>query len=205
MSWYAERVLPRLIDVSCGAKQSRPLRERVCAGLYGQVLEVGFGSGHNVPFYPGGVTEVGAVEPSDLAWRLASGRVSASPVPVRRAGTDAQSLPLADASVDTAVSTWTLCTIPDPGLALREIRRVLRPGGALHFVEHGLAPDERVRRWQRRLEPVNRHLAGGCHLSRPIDHVIASAGFEISELDRFYEKGAPKALLATYLGIATPV
>jgi ubiquinone/menaquinone biosynthesis C-methylase UbiE len=202
MGFYAEQVLPRIISVSCGAKQSHPLRQRVCADLRGQVLEIGFGAGHNVPFYPDSVERVSAIEPADLSWKLASGRVSVSPVKVERSGLDGQSLPFPDHTFDTALSTWTLCTIPDPSLALTEIRRVLRPGGALHFLEHGLAPDEKVQRWQRRLEPVNRRVAGGCHLTRPILDVIEAAGFEVSDVDVFYEKGAPKALAADSLGTA---
>jgi ubiquinone/menaquinone biosynthesis C-methylase UbiE len=202
MGLYAERVLPRIIDVSCGMKQSHPLRRRVCAGLQGEVVEIGFGSGHNVPFYPDAVKSVAAVEPSDLAWRLAAERVSASPVPVTLSGMDGQSLLFPDASFDCALSTWTLCTIPDAVRALTEVRRVLRPGGSLHFLEHGLAPDDDVQRWQRRLEPVNRRLAGGCHLTRRIVDLVESAGFDVSEVDVSYEKGAPKVFAADSLGVA---
>lgn len=202
MGLYADKVLPRIIDASCGVKQSFPLRERVCTGLRGRVVEIGFGSGHNVPFYPADVEHVAAVEPSDLGWKLASGRLAASSVPVERAGLDGQSLPFPDHSFDAALSTWTLCTIPDPGLALAELRRVLRPGGTLHFLEHGLAPDASVQRWQRRLEPLNKRVAGGCHLSRPVMTLLESAGFEVTDVDTFYEKGAPKALAAASLGVA---
>ncbi|MEU2395661.1 methyltransferase domain-containing protein [Streptomyces sp. NPDC007369] len=204
MGWYADQVLPRVVNAACGAEVARPLRRRVCAGLHGDVVEIGFGSGHNVPFYPPAVTRVDAVEPSDVGWRLARDRVRASPVPVRRAGLDGQSLPFEDDTFDTALSTWTLCTIPDAGAALREVRRVLKPGGTLHFVEHGLAPeqDESVRRWQRRLEPVNKRLLGGCHLTRSPVAVLADAGFVITALDVFYEEGVPKPLAADSLGVA---
>ena len=203
MSWYAERMLPRVINVACGMTSNEPLRQRTCEGLSGRVIEIGFGSGLNVPFYPPAVVSVDAVEPADLGWRLAGKRLAGSPVPVRRAGLDGQTLPFADDSFDSALSTWTLCTIPDVAAALSELRRVLKPGGTFHFVEHGLAPDERVQRWQHRLEPIQKRVAGGCHLSRPIVGLVQAAGFSMSELDVFYEHGAPKALAALSLGTAT--
>jgi SAM-dependent methyltransferase len=202
MGIYGEHVLPRIIDVACGLKAVEPLRRRVCEGLDGDVLEIGFGSGLNVPFYPEGVARVAAVEPADIGWKLARKRLQATSVPVERAGLDGQSLPFADNSYDRALSTWTLCTIPDVAAALREVRRVLKPGGTLHFVEHGLAPDEGVRRWQRRLEPVQKRAFGGCHLTRPVVSLLTSAGFTITELDVFYEEGTPKFLGADSLGTA---
>jgi ubiquinone/menaquinone biosynthesis C-methylase UbiE len=202
MSFYGEQVVPRIINAACGTKTVEPLRRRVCAGLAGDVVELGFGSGHNVPFYPAAVTRVSAVEPSDVGWKLAAERVTAATVPVQRSGLDGQSLPFPDDSYDAVLSTWTLCTIPDVSVALREVRRVLKPGGTLHFLEHGLAPDESVRRWQRRLEPVQYRLAGGCHFTRPIVDLLTAAGFTIGELDVFYEHGAPKFAGADSLGIA---
>lgn len=203
MGVYGERVLPRLIDRMCGMEVMRPVRDRVCAGLHGRVLEVGFGSGLNLPHYPSAVTSVAAVEPADLAWELAAGRLAESSVPVERVGLDGQSLPLPDSSCDTALSTFTLCTIPDVDAALREVRRVLKPGGTLHFLEHGLAPDEGVRRWQHRLEPLQKRIAGGCHLTREAPDLIRAAGFEITELDQFYGPSAPpKSLAADSLGVA---
>jgi ubiquinone/menaquinone biosynthesis C-methylase UbiE len=200
---YEEQVLPRIVNAACGLKPLRPYRERVCEGLHGRVLEVGFGSGLNIPFYPDAVTAVAAVEPADTGWRLAGKRRAAAAVPIERTGLDGQSLPLPDASCDAALSTFTLCTIPDVAAALREIRRVLKPGGTFHFLEHGLAPDEGVRRWQHRLEPIQKRLFGGCHLTRPIADLVTGAGFTMKELDTFYEKSAPKPVGAASLGIAT--
>ncbi len=203
MGFYADQVVPRILWAACGAKTARPLRRRVCRGLVGEVVEIGFGAGHNVPFYPPGVTAVAAVEPSDVAWRLAGERVRDARVPVRRAGLDGQSLPFEDAGFDSALSTWTLCTIPDAVAALRELRRVLKPGATLHFLEHGLAPEEdrRVRRRQRRLEPLNMKLLGGCHLTRSAPELLTAAGFTITSLDVFYDVG-PKFLCADSLGTA---
>jgi ubiquinone/menaquinone biosynthesis C-methylase UbiE len=202
MGLYGDHVVPRIVNVACGLKPSKPLRQRVCEGLEGEVVEIGFGSGHNVPFYPDGVKRVSAVEPADLGWKLAAKRLRETSVPVERAGLDGQSLPFPDDSYDVALSTWTLCTIPDVARALSEVRRVLKPGGTLRFVEHGLAPDEGVRRWQHRLEPMQKRVFGGCHLTRPVVGMLESAGFTITELDEFYEEGAPKVMGANSLGVA---
>jgi ubiquinone/menaquinone biosynthesis C-methylase UbiE len=177
-------------------------RQRVCVGLTGEVVEIGFGSGLNVAYYPAAVTGVHAVEPSDTAWKLAGKRVAAASVPVERAGLDGQSLPFADHRFDAALSTWTMCTIPDLPRALSELRRVLKPGGSLHFVEHGLAPDVVVQRWQHRFDPLQGRLFGGCSLSRPIVNELNVAGFSVTELDVFYEKGSPRFVGALSLGIA---
>jgi ubiquinone/menaquinone biosynthesis C-methylase UbiE len=202
MGIYSEHVLPRVINVACGMKSGDPLRERVCAGLEGEVVEIGFGSGLNVPFYSERVTKVSAVEPADLGWKLAEKRLSETTIPVERSGLDGQSLPFDDDSFDSALSTWTLCTIPDVGAALSEVRRVLKPGGKIHFVEHGLAPDRGVQKWQHRLEPIQKRVFGGCHLTRRPPELLKEAGFDVIELDVFYEDNAPKFLAADSLGVA---
>jgi ubiquinone/menaquinone biosynthesis C-methylase UbiE len=188
MGVYTEQVLPRIVDVACNLKESRAQRRRVCEGLAGDVVEIGFGSGLNVPFYPARVTQVAAVDPSGVGWKLAGKRLRDTSIPVRRAGLEAKTLPFPDDSFDAALSTWTMCTVPDIAAALHELRRVLTPEGTLHFVEHSLAPDERVRRWQHRLNPLQKRLFGGCHLTRLIVDLLRENGFAITELDVYYEK-----------------
>ncbi|MFW0786076.1 class I SAM-dependent methyltransferase [Gordonia sp. CPCC 206044] len=202
MGFYDDRVLPHLINLTCGMSALTPLRRRACEGLSGSVVELGFGSGLNVEVYPEAVERIAAIEPSDGGWRLAGKRVAASSVPIDRAGLDGQRLPFDDNSFDAALTTFTMCTIPDLPAALAEVARVVKPGGTVHFLEHGRAPDEPVRRWQRRLEPLQKKIAGGCHLTRDIPASLTDAGLRVTSLDQFYEPGTPRAYSAMNLGVA---
>jgi ubiquinone/menaquinone biosynthesis C-methylase UbiE len=202
MGWYGDVVLPRILDRVLRSADFRQVRARVAADLDGEVLEIGFGSGLNVPHYPRGVTQVLAIDPAIAGRKLAAGRIAQSATPVVFAGLDAGRLPASDASVDHVLSTWTLCTVPDAAAALAEIRRVLKPGGSLHFAEHGRAPEPKVARLQRHLNPLQGRLFGGCHLDRPIDRLIADAGFELTRLDNYYLRGS-RAVGYTFEGIAT--
>ena len=203
MSLYRDHVLPRIVDKACARKDFNALRRESLAGLAGVVVEIGFGSGHNLPHYPPEVRRVLAVEPSLLAQRLAASRIDDAAVDVEFVGLDGQQLPLADGCADAAVSTFTLCTIPDPTAALDELRRVLRPGGTLHFLEHGLATDPKVAVWQHRLNPLQRRVCGGCHFDRPIDQLLTTAGYDLDELRTLYATG-PKTPSFIYAGIARP-
>ena len=202
MGLYGDRILPHLIDLTCGVSMLDPLRERACAPLSGAVVEIGFGSGHNVGRYPAAVTRVTAVEPSDTAWRMASRRIAGASIPIDRGGLDGGRLPFADDSFDAAVSTFTLCTVGEPVTALRELARVVRPGGAVAFLEHGRAPHAAVRTWQRRLDPIQRRVGGGCHLTRDIPALLDAAGLPPVRLDAFYQEGTPKPYGALSLGFS---
>ncbi len=204
MGFYQRQLQPRLLNATLNVRITGEIRQRVCEGLHGDVLEIGYGSGLNQSFLPAGVSRVSVVDPSSVALELSRDRRSASTVPVVVVGDDAERLDLPDDRFDAALSTWTLCAVADPTAVLREVARVLKPGGELHFVEHGLAPDDGVQRWQHRLEPLNKRLFGGCHLTRPIADLVRRSGFAITELDTYYEKGTPKALGFHTLGVARP-
>ena len=202
MGFYEDQLLPRFTNLVMARREFIPIRARVAAELDGNVLEVGFGSGLNVPHYPSTVNRVQAVDPATVGRKLAARRVAASVVPVEYVGLEGQELPLESASIDHVLTTWTLCTIPDVERALIEIRRVLRPGGSFHFVEHGRAPDSNVARWQDRLTPLQRRVAGGCHLNRPIDRLVIDSGLELRQMDNYYAKG-PRPFGYMFEGIAT--
>ena len=202
MGVYRDQILPRFTNVLLASREFGQVRERVASRLSGEVLEVGFGSGLNVPYYPPGVRRVQAVDPATVGRKLAAKRVAASPVSVEYIGLDGQDLPLESESIDHVLITWTLCTIPDVDAALLEIHRVLRSGGQMHFAEHGLSPDAKVATWQIRLNPIQQRWAGGCHLNRPIDQLVTKAGFDLTRLNNFYARG-PKSTGYMYEGVAT--
>jgi ubiquinone/menaquinone biosynthesis C-methylase UbiE len=189
MGFYTEHIVPRCTDFVLSRPQILKLRQRVAQGLTGDVLEIGFGSGLNLPYYPTSVKRVLAIEPSTVGRKLAQRRVQASAVPVEWSGLDGEHLMLDDASADCALTTFTLCTIPDVQTALRELRRVIRPGGMLHFLEHGRSPDPKVAKWQDRLTPLQQRMAAGCHLNRPTADLLRAAGFCLDQLDNYYLPG----------------
>lgn len=201
MGYYRRHLQPRLLSLALGDAATGEIRRRVCTGLSGQVLEIGYGSGLNQPHLPAGVTAVAAVEPSAVALGLAADRRAVSAVPVTVVGDDAQRLALPDDQLDAALCTWSLCAVPDPLAALREVRRVLKPGAVLHLVEHGLAPDPRVARAQRRWSGLNRRVAG-CVLDRDVAALVERAGLTWISLDRSYEPGLPRAARYFYEGRA---
>jgi SAM-dependent methyltransferase len=202
VGFYENQVVPRFTDLVMRRRELTPIRARVAASLEGDVLEVGFGSGLNVPHYPPAVTHVQAVDPATIGRKLAAKRVASSSVPVEYVDLDGQDLSLTSASIDHVLTTWTLCSIPDVDRALSEIRRVLRPGGTFHFVEHGRSPDRKVAGWQDRLTPIQRRVAGGCHLNRPIDQLVLNSGLELTRLENYYANG-PRPFGYMFEGVAT--
>jgi len=203
MCFYAKYLLPRLIDLAMRSKADMAERARLIPVAAGVVLEIGVGSALNIPAYSARVERLFALDPSLELWRLGRRRVGSAPFPIEFIPASAERIPLRDEAVDTVVTTWTLCTIPEPTTALREMRRVLRPSGTLVFIEHGWSPDARVRAWQERLNPLWKRVAGGCTLDRRIDRLIAGAGFQMSMIDRGYG-GGPKPFAYLYKGLARP-
>ncbi len=203
MGFYDEQILPRGINWVMGMKAYGDQREQALQDVRGSVLEVGFGSGLNLPFYPEGVDKVYAVDPARLGRRLARQRIRSAKFPVEFVELNPDhSLDFPDAAVDAVVTTWTLCTIPDVASALKEFQRVLKPDGSYFFLEHGRDPDASVARWQDRWNPIQQWACGGCNVNRPIDTLIRDAGFDIQMLDNFYMVG-PKLLTYHYRGRAT--
>ena len=202
MGLYSRHVLPRLIDGLCGLEAITEQRRKVVPHATGVVLEVGIGSGLNLPLYdPERVTRVIGVDPDDAMWRRSARRRSLCPFPIERIGLSGEEIPLETGCAETVLVTYALCTIPDPRAALTEMRRVLRPGGRLLFLEHGEAPAPAVRRWQQRIAPLWRRIAGGCHPDRPILRLIEDAGWRTECLEQGYIKG-PKPLTYNYWGWA---
>ena len=186
MGFWERHVVPRGVEVVLSGKDMATARAAVCEGLTGRVLEIGFGSGLNTPYYPSEVISVGAVEPNDLGWKMSAKRRGLADTRIERVGLDGQRLAADDRSYHCVLSTFTLCTIPDVRAALAEVRRVLLPGGSLHFLEHGLSPTPEVVRWQRRLEPFQKRIAAGCHLTRDVPALVAEAGLDLVDLRQEY-------------------
>lgn len=204
MSFYEERILPHLIDRACSVGQVMKLRQQIVPEARGVILEVGMGSGINLQFYkPDSVELVYGLEPSEGMRRKAAANLERSPVEVKWLDLPGEKIPLADESVDTVLLTFTLCTIPDWSAALQQMKRVLKPGGILLFLEHGESPDAGTQKWQYRITPGWRKIAGGCHLNRHIADLIRSAGFEITELENFYVPKTPRIAGYIFKGRAT--
>jgi ubiquinone/menaquinone biosynthesis C-methylase UbiE len=202
MGIYSKHVLPHLINFAMRNKEATRLRAEWIPQARGDVLEIGIGSGLNLPFYSREVKHVYGVDPSIELQRMARKRAAGQPVSVEFVSQDAEEpLPLADESMDTIVMTWTLCSIANPSRALEQMRRVLKPTGQLIFIEHGHAPQTGVAVWQDRLTPTWKRIGGGCHLNRKVDELIASVGFQITELRNFYVPG-PRPMNYMYQGIA---
>jgi ubiquinone/menaquinone biosynthesis C-methylase UbiE len=201
MSLYSRYVLPKLIEAACNQKPMRKLRSRYVPRARGEVLEVGIGSGHNLAHYGTEVTSITAVDPAAELTHIARERAAALPVPVNVLQVSGEEIPADDHRFDSVVCTWTLCSIPNVYAALREMRRVLKPGGRFYFIEHGRAPEANVARGQRWIEPLWKPIGGGCHLTRKTDELIRDAGFHIVELDSGYQPGPKFAAFMTH-GVA---
>ncbi|MGE3490938.1 MAG: class I SAM-dependent methyltransferase [Vicinamibacterales bacterium] len=202
MSFYSERVLPRLVHSSMSQATLAPYRQRVTAQARGRVLEIGVGSGLNLPLYDAASHVVG-LDPSSRLLAMARATAGGLDRSIELIEGVAEAIPLPDHAVDTVVSTWTMCSIPELPRALAEMRRVLAPDGLLVFVEHGRSPEPGVARWQHRLTPLWKRLAGGCHLNRPIEQLVAAAGFRFDRIEKGYMDG-PRPMTFMYEGLARP-
>ncbi|MBW2232136.1 MAG: class I SAM-dependent methyltransferase [Deltaproteobacteria bacterium] len=206
MGFYENRILPHIINVGCGAEPIAKQRQKVIPHATGRVLEVGMGSGLNIPFYDSSrIDFVWGLEPSEGMRRKAKRSVDTAPFEIKWLGLPGEEIPLDDDSADTVVLTYTLCTIPDFRAALVGMRRVLKPGGKLLFSEHGAAPDEAVRKWQDRINPIWKKVAGGCNINRDIPKAIEEAGFKIHQLDTMYLPKTPRIAAFQYWGYATQI
>lgn len=201
MSFYEKWILPRLVDVAMRNKEATRYRAQIVPQAHGSVLEIGVGSGLNLPFYGPEVEHLYALDPSEELLVMARKKIRSMTLSIEFIAKSGEEIPLDAESVDTVVTTWTLCTIPDPLRALKEMRRVLKPGGIMLFAEHGLAPEAQVQSWQQRLNPLWCRIAGGCNLNRKIDQLIRTAGFQIACLDTDYAKG-PRPMSYIYAGRA---
>ena len=206
MGFYDRYILPLLLGTVMGAKPITYQRRKVVPRAEGRVLEIGFGAGHNLPFYdPAKVTHLWALEPSKELRARAAKRVAANTIPIEFLDLPGEEIPLEDSSVDNVLITYTMCTIPDVTRALAQMRRVLRPQGRMIFCEHGKAPDADVERWQHRIEPMWKTISGGCHLARPIPSLITDSGFAIGDMETMYLPGTPRWSGFNYWGSATKV
>ena len=202
MGFYADHVFPRLMDWVLRDAKFQEQRVAALAPAHGVVLEIGFGTGLNLPHYPNSVTALSVLDPAVFLPKRVAQRIAQAPMPVDMTRLSAERLPFEDARFDCVVSTWTLCTIPDALAALREVRRVLKPDGHYIFLEHGRSRDPRVATWQDRLNPLQRIIACGCNLNRPIDRLIEVAGLTLDRLDRYCMPGIPRIAGEMYRGIA---
>jgi ubiquinone/menaquinone biosynthesis C-methylase UbiE len=204
MNLYRRIIFPRLLDLALSGEGMERYRRQLLAHVQGAVLEIGFGTGLNLPCYPEHIRKITGVDPNPGMGSLARRRIASSPIAVDWQVADAQKLPFPSQSFDSVVSTWTLCSIPNVAKALREIRRVLRAGGKLFFLEHGLSEDPQVQRWQNCLNPIQKVIADGCNLNRDMARLIQGAGFRFEQLERFYMPDQPRFIGYTYQGIALP-
>lgn len=202
MGLYNDKILPYLIDLSMAGSTLEPYRQEVLAEVSGEVLEIGFGTGLNLPYYPDHVSQIVTVDPNPGVHRLAQKRINASPITVNHRTLSGEALPMADGTFDSVISTFTLCSIPQIEQALAEIYRVLKPGGRFFFVEHGLSSDPGIQTWQNRLTPVQKRIAGGCHFNRDMRQLIEQQ-FDDVEIDVGYVEKLPKVAGYFYKGVAT--